>query len=804
MTDLEQRGINVIRGLALDAVEKAKSGHQGTALALAPLAHVLFTRIMRYDAATPDWPDRDRFVLSNGHVSALLYSMLHLTGFGLELGDLEQFRQWGSTHAGPPRVPAHRRRRGHHRPARSGHRQRRRDRARRGEPARAVRQRAHRPPHVRDRRRRLPLRGREPRGRVARRPPRARPPDRRLRRQPHHDRRPHRARAHRRRRAGASAPTAGTCSSSARSPTTSTPSRPASARPWPRPTGRASSCCARTSAGRRRSGPTPRRPTATRSPRTTSARSRSLLDLPPDEHFFVPDDVLAYYREAGTRGAPLVAEWRERLTRAARARSRARRRLRRVHRRHGQDRLGGEDPVVAGGRRPRHPRGVQGGARRDRRRRARPRRRRRRPHRQHRYGDPRRRRARARRARRPPGLLRRPRARHERGDERHVGERPAPVRRHVLRVLRLRPRRGAARGAERVQGRVRLVARLGRGRRGRPHAPAGRAARGDAGDARAAGDPPGRRQRDRGRVAHPHRRRRPDRADPLPAEAPGARGHHRRRDDRRRRRRVRAAARVRRRARRRARRHRLRGVAVRRRPPRRSPPTASSVRVVSMPCWELFEARDAGATGTRCCRPACPRSRSRPATSFGWDRYADATVDASTTSARRRPATSPCASSASRAEHVVERARALLASRRIDDDLEHRQAQRLRPGALVRQHHPRDGARGRPRGARARRRHPRRHVEPHDLREGDRRRRGLRRRHRRGQAGAATRSRTRSGTSRSTTSGAAPTSSGRCTTPSAGTTASSRSRCRRKLAHDTDAHDRAGQGALRPARPTRT
>src|SRR6185295_1404155 len=96
MTDLEQRGINVIRGLALDAVEKAKSGHQGTALALAPLAHVLFTRIMRYDTATPEWPDRDRFVLSNGHVSALLYSMLHLTGFGLELSDLEQFRQWGS------------------------------------------------------------------------------------------------------------------------------------------------------------------------------------------------------------------------------------------------------------------------------------------------------------------------------------------------------------------------------------------------------------------------------------------------------------------------------------------------------------------------------------------------------------------------------------------------------------------------------------------------------------------------------------------------------------------------------------
>ena len=68
-------------------------------MALAPLAHVLFTRIMHYDASAPDWPDRDRFVLSAGHASMLLYSMLYLTGFGLELDDLEQFRQWGSTHA---------------------------------------------------------------------------------------------------------------------------------------------------------------------------------------------------------------------------------------------------------------------------------------------------------------------------------------------------------------------------------------------------------------------------------------------------------------------------------------------------------------------------------------------------------------------------------------------------------------------------------------------------------------------------------------------------------------------------------
>lgn len=86
----------------MDAVQKANSGHPGTPMALAPLAHVLWTRIMRYDAQAPDWPDRDRFVLSCGHASMLLYSMLHLTGYGLTLEDLEQFRQWGSKTAGHP------------------------------------------------------------------------------------------------------------------------------------------------------------------------------------------------------------------------------------------------------------------------------------------------------------------------------------------------------------------------------------------------------------------------------------------------------------------------------------------------------------------------------------------------------------------------------------------------------------------------------------------------------------------------------------------------------------------------------
>ncbi|MGA2519519.1 MAG: transketolase [Acidimicrobiales bacterium] len=101
---IEQLGINVIRGLAMDAPQKANSGHPGTAMALAPLAHVLFTRVMQHDPEDPSWPDRDRFVLSNGHASILLYSMLFLTGYGLTLDDIRQFRQWGSKTPGHPEV----------------------------------------------------------------------------------------------------------------------------------------------------------------------------------------------------------------------------------------------------------------------------------------------------------------------------------------------------------------------------------------------------------------------------------------------------------------------------------------------------------------------------------------------------------------------------------------------------------------------------------------------------------------------------------------------------------------------------
>jgi len=100
--DLELRAVNTIRGLAMDLPHAANSGHQGTAMALAPLAHVLWTRVLTYDPSDPGWLDRDRFVLSAGHASVLLYSMLHLTGYDLSLDDLKAFRQWGSRTPGHP------------------------------------------------------------------------------------------------------------------------------------------------------------------------------------------------------------------------------------------------------------------------------------------------------------------------------------------------------------------------------------------------------------------------------------------------------------------------------------------------------------------------------------------------------------------------------------------------------------------------------------------------------------------------------------------------------------------------------
>src|SRR6187401_3821093 len=93
---------NAIRALAMDAVEQAKSGHPGMPMGMADVATVLFTRFLKYDPAHPDWPDRDRFVLSAGHGSMLLYSLLYLTGYDVSLDDIRQFRQWDSKAPGHP------------------------------------------------------------------------------------------------------------------------------------------------------------------------------------------------------------------------------------------------------------------------------------------------------------------------------------------------------------------------------------------------------------------------------------------------------------------------------------------------------------------------------------------------------------------------------------------------------------------------------------------------------------------------------------------------------------------------------
>jgi transketolase len=100
---MDELCINTIRMLSVDAVEKAKSGHPGAPMGLAPVAFVLWTRFLKHNPKNPSWPDRDRFVLSAGHASMLLYSMLYLTGYGdISLEQIKQFRQWGSRTPGHP------------------------------------------------------------------------------------------------------------------------------------------------------------------------------------------------------------------------------------------------------------------------------------------------------------------------------------------------------------------------------------------------------------------------------------------------------------------------------------------------------------------------------------------------------------------------------------------------------------------------------------------------------------------------------------------------------------------------------
>ena len=139
-TDIDELCINTIRTLSMDAIQKANSGHPGTPMALAPLAYVLWQKFLRFDPADPIWPNRDRFVLSAGHASMLLYSLLFLTGVravdpdyevegtpAVSLDDIKRLPPARLQVPGSSRVPLDVGGRDHHRPARPGHRDQRRD-----------------------------------------------------------------------------------------------------------------------------------------------------------------------------------------------------------------------------------------------------------------------------------------------------------------------------------------------------------------------------------------------------------------------------------------------------------------------------------------------------------------------------------------------------------------------------------------------------------------------------------------------------------------------------------------------------
>ena len=187
--ELDQLAINTIRTLSIDAVQQAKSGHPGTPMALAPLVYTLWNRILNFDPKDPIWPDRDRFVLSNGHASMLLWSVLFLTRTQAVNARLREPGQaFGHARRHPPFPPARQQgagpsgislgvgRRDHDRSAGAGHRHQRRhgDRAQvAGQPLQQAGLRAVRLQHLRHLRRRLPDGGRRLGGGVARGPPRS-------------------------------------------------------------------------------------------------------------------------------------------------------------------------------------------------------------------------------------------------------------------------------------------------------------------------------------------------------------------------------------------------------------------------------------------------------------------------------------------------------------------------------------------------------------------------------------------------------------------------------------------------------
>ena len=187
---------NSVRSLAIDAVEKAKSGHPGLPMGCAELGALVYGELLDHWPGDPDWINRDRFVLSAGHGCMLLYSLLHLSGYALSLDDIKNFRQLGSPHAGASRVGTDTGRGGHRRPAGTGPLQCG-GHGDCGAHARGAVQyavaRRDRPLHVRAGQRRGHDGRRGVRGGLTCRPPGARQAHRLLRFQPHHDRRIDRA-----------------------------------------------------------------------------------------------------------------------------------------------------------------------------------------------------------------------------------------------------------------------------------------------------------------------------------------------------------------------------------------------------------------------------------------------------------------------------------------------------------------------------------------------------------------------------------------------------------------------------------
>ena len=301
---LEKLSIDTIRTLSMDAVQKANSGHPGTPMALAPVAYALYTRIMRHNPADPEWPDRDRFVLSCGHASMLLYSVLYLTGYGLTLDDLKNFRQLGSKTPGHPEyghAPGVETTTG---PLGQGIS----NAVGMALAERMLAARFNRAGHEIVDHHTYTIasdgdiqEGVRVRGLLARRPPRARPSDRVLRRQPHLSSTGDTALAFSEDVASATRPTAGTCSNLGEDIEPRRARGGRAARPRTS-TDRPTLIVIRTHIGYGSPNKQDTRRARLAAGRGGGAADQGGLRLARDKHFYVPDEALAHFREAIDRG----------------------------------------------------------------------------------------------------------------------------------------------------------------------------------------------------------------------------------------------------------------------------------------------------------------------------------------------------------------------------------------------------------------------------------------------------------------------------------------------------------------------